>query len=75
MLVAGEVFGDLGAAAFGVAHFSEDAPAGAGDAFDGGHRAVGVVSKRGSVPNGTDLRALSDAGLRSGDIPVPVRVL
>jgi hypothetical protein len=33
--VAGDVFGDLGAGAFGVAHLAEDAAAGGGDGFDG----------------------------------------
>lgn len=35
MFVAGDVFGDVLASALGVAHFAEDAAAGAGDAFDG----------------------------------------
>lgn len=43
VFVAGDVFGDVGAGAFGVAHFAEDASAGAGDALDGSERSVGVV--------------------------------
>src|SRR6218665_2418111 len=43
-LVARDVARDVGAAAFGVAHLAEHAAAGRGDAFDGLHRAVGVVS-------------------------------
>lgn len=35
MEISGDVFSDVGAAAFGVAHFSEDSAAGAGDSFDG----------------------------------------
>ena len=42
MLVAGDVLGDVGAGAFGVAHLAEDASARAGDAFDGFERSVGI---------------------------------
>ena len=40
--VAGDVLADVGAAAFGVAHFAEDSAARASDAFDGMDGAVGV---------------------------------
>lgn len=43
VFVAGDVFGDLGGAAFTVGHFSEDAAAGGGEPFDGKVGAVGVV--------------------------------
>ena len=39
---AGDVLGNVGATAFGVAHLAEDAAAGAGDAFDGEGALVGV---------------------------------
>ena len=42
MFEAGDVFGDVDAAAFGVAHFAKDEAAGAGDAFDGEGALVGV---------------------------------
>ena len=42
MFVAGDVAGNVFAASFGVAHFAEDASAGADDAFDGVGGAVGV---------------------------------
>ena len=42
MLVAGDVLGDIGAGAFGVAHLAEDTSARAGDAFDGFERSVGI---------------------------------
>ena len=40
MLVAGDVLGDVGAGAFGVAHLAEDTSARAGDAFDGFERST-----------------------------------
>ena len=43
MFGAGDVFCDVGAGAFGVAHLAEDSAAGGGDAFDGAERAVRVV--------------------------------
>ena len=43
VFVAGDVFGDLGAGAFGVAHFAEDSTAWAGDAFDGAERSIRIV--------------------------------
>ena len=42
MLVAGDVLGDVGAGAFGVAHLAEDTSARAGDAFDGFEGSVRV---------------------------------
>ena len=42
MFGAGDVFGDAGSAALGVAHFAEDAAARAGDSFDGERALVGV---------------------------------
>lgn len=42
VLFAGDVLGDAGAAALGVAHLAEDPAAGAGDAFDGEQGAVRV---------------------------------
>ncbi len=42
VLVAGDVLGDVGAGAFGVAHLAEDASARAGDAFDGLERSVRI---------------------------------
>ena len=42
MLVTGDVLGDVGAGAFGVAHLAEDTSARAGDAFDGLKRSVGI---------------------------------
>ena len=42
VLVAGDILGDVGAGAFGVAHLAEDTSARAGDTFDGLERSVGI---------------------------------
>ena len=42
VFVTGDVLADVGPAAFGVAHFAEDAATGARDSFDGVDGAVGI---------------------------------
>ena len=68
VFVAGDVFGDLGCGAFGVGHFAQDPSAGAGDALDGGERAVRVdrdIHRRDAVRIavlGGDLAGLGEFG-------------